>query len=300
MNLDFYKFYESKGHNSPVYCLSDYKQGQILSGGGEGWIAKWSVNDPENGHLVARIESSVFALYYCDDLSMIIAGDRHGGIHWIFEDGKVISKVVHDAEIYKIDRFENFIYTLDRAGWLTKWGVNSQKAVESLHLGPFSLRSFVLQADLRNALIGAGNGKIYVVDLDEIRVKNDFQVHSGTVFALACDEKFNIISGGKDAHIKLWKDGDFNAPSKDIPAHWFSVYAIKKHPSLPVIASCSRDKTIRIWYSETIEPILTLDYGKIQGHTRSVNDIIWSEDGKFLISAGDDCSIIFWQLEHIL
>ncbi len=300
MNLEFTKLIESKGHNSPVYCLSNYKERQIISGGGEGWIARWSLDHPENGVLIADVNNSIFSLTYLDDLDLIIAGDRNGGLHWIGNSGESIDKIVHDAEIFCICRVGKFVYTLGGNGWMVKWDIQGYKALQSIQICYDSLRSFLPHSDPRFASIGVGNGNIYTVDLDDFEVISQSTAHSGTVFSLELNNIGNVISGGKDAHLKLWSDLSTLELLKDIPAHWYAIYAIKLHPHLPIVATASRDKNIRIWSAETLEPILTLDYAKYQGHIRSVNDLIWSDDGELLISTGDDRSIIFWKLESRL
>jgi WD40 repeat protein len=56
------------------------------------------------------------------------------------------------------------------------------------------------------------------------------------------------------------------------------------------IASGSFDKTVRVWNSETGEPVGL----PLIGHTDSVNGVAFSPDGLQLISGSGDCTIRIW------
>ena len=55
------------------------------------------------------------------------------------------------------------------------------------------------------------------------------------------------------------------------------------------IASASDDATVRIWSSETGQHLFTYE-----GHTKSVNALAWSPDGKYIASGGDDKIVQVW------
>lgn len=298
MHIVAQKYFESQGHRSPVYCLSQYQIGTVISGGGEGWIIKWTEADPENGLLLASVGVSVFSIQYLPDADLIIAGDRNGFIHWIKSHGKSEGKFAHKGEVFGIHRIGDFVYTIGKDGFLVKWGIFNQSSIQSIRISKHTLRSFICNIDESTAFIGDGEGMVHLIDLNRFEVVNSFMAHYGTVFSLALNSEGNLISGGKDAHLKLWEtSADFRL-IVDHPAHWFSIYAIKEHPNLPIIATASRDKQIRIWESVNLDPILTLDYAKYQGHIRSVNALNWTENGEMLISTGDDAKIIFWKLNN--
>jgi WD40 repeat protein len=104
-----------------------------------------------------------------------------------------------------------------------------------------------------------------------------------------------MISGSRDAQLKVWNLPDYSLINT-IPAHLFSIYSIAFHPVLPYFATCSQDKSIKVWSSSDFKlyKILSNDKG-VDGHFHSINKMIWSEDGKYLISTGDDRQIKIWE-----
>lgn len=298
MDLVVKKHFESKGHRSPVYGLAHYVNGQILSGGGEGWITSWNIADPENGRLIAQADTSVFCLNYFEPAKLILAGDRNGVLYFIENTGNVVKKYAHQGEIFALNVVGEYLYSIGKDGWLVKWDLHRMDALQSIQLSYTSLRSFVHSEKSGKAYIGDSNGIVHILDLDTMASLLNFQAHDSTVFSLELNEQNKLISGGKDAHLRLWDTDKFTHPLVDHPAHWFSVYAIRRHPTLPVIATASRDKQIRIWNADNIEPILTLGYEKYQGHIRSVNNLLWTDNGRYLVSAGDDAVIIFWEFDY--
>ncbi|NUQ25376.1 MAG: hypothetical protein HUU34_15625 [Saprospiraceae bacterium] len=80
------------------------------------------------------------------------------------------------------------------------------------------------------------------------------------------------------------------------PAHWYTINHIALHPSGRWLATGSRDKTVKIWDAQSFELIKVLETIRDRGHVNSVNKVWWRPDGKQLVSAGDDRSMIIWEV----
>lgn len=105
----------------------------------------------------------------------------------------------------------------------------------------------------------------------------------------------SLISGGRDAQLKVWSLPDYQLIN-NIAAHMFSVYTIAFHPTQPYFATCSQDKSIKLWGSDDFKlyKILSLEKNT-EGHFHSINKLIWSSDGQYLISTGDDRQVMVWE-----
>jgi WD40 repeat protein len=85
---------------------------------------------------------------------------------------------------------------------------------------------------------------------------------------------------------------------QSIPAHLFSIYSIAFHPDLPYLATASRDKSIKIWDTETYSLKKTISIEKgYDSHRLSINKIIWEPIDNHLISVSDDKLMKIWRVE---
>lgn len=72
------------------------------------------------------------------------------------------------------------------------------------------------------------------------------------------------------------------------------VFAVDFDPLTDKFATCGGDNNVRVWRLATqIEYLSTLSR-----HTAAVNCVRWSPSGKYIASAGDDGSILIWELTN--
>jgi len=117
--------------------------------------------------------------------------------------------------------------------------------------------------------------------------------------SLSGDNK-TIASGDFDGIVKLWEQdakGNFSLPKTLVDkalknkAHLEGVYATAFSPNGQIIATASRDKTVKLWKRDgTLEQTLN-------GHTDGVNSVAFSPDGKFIATASRDQSVKLWTKE---
>ena len=104
-----------------------------------------------------------------------------------------------------------------------------------------------------------------------------------------------LLSGGWDGHLKLWNQD--RELEKSIPAHNYAIYSIVFSPDKKLLATGSRDKTIKIWNAINPEFPRSITFENLGGHQYSVNRLIWNEKSNSLISASDDKKIMIWSIE---
>lgn len=106
-----------------------------------------------------------------------------------------------------------------------------------------------------------------------------------------------LASCSSDLTIKLWDPADEYKNIRTLPGHDHSVSAVRFIPSgaagAPLsgnlLASASRDRSIRIWDVTTGYCLKTL-----RGHSDWVRDVAPSIDGRWLLSVGNDQSARLW------
>lgn len=128
--------------------------------------------------------------------------------------------------------------------------------------------------------------------------------------ALMLKKNYQIISASRDKSIKLWdfsdliNSEDFNftkisepftiddAKYSEIP-HDEEINMVKVSPNEKMIATCSYDKTIKI-FTKKLEEI-----GTLKGHRRAVMDISFSKYAKLIASTSSDKTVKVWNLSDM-
>ena len=108
-----------------------------------------------------------------------------------------------------------------------------------------------------------------------------------------------ILSGSRDAHLAAWQFSSLESSLlHTIPAHNFTINSMSYHADWQLLATASRDKTIKLWDAQQLRLLKVLDPQKaeMEAHTHSVNTLLWLDYNDLLISAGDDRTIMAWQM----
>jgi len=290
------------GHEASIFALCRYQDDtKFLSGAGDGWVAEWDLKAPENGRLIAQVDTQIFYLEYLPGQSTVVVGNMNGGVHWVplSQEGKASNIAHHEKGVFGILPLDNFVYTIGGQGLITRWNIHAQQAEESLRLSNQSLRSIAYCSQREELAIGASDNAIYILDAQKLQLKAKISgAHDNSVFSLQYTPEGNyLLSGGRDAHLKAWKmNGSSPVCEEAIPAHWYTINSIAFHPEGKWLATASRDKTIKIWDPKSLKLLKVLKMQRDGGHINSVNRLLWSPYRNTLISASDDRSIILWEV----
>jgi len=136
--------------------------------------------------------------------------------------------------------------------------------------------------------------------MSEPKLDRKCQGHHDTVSAINFSPTGRqIASGSMDSTIMIWNSsGEKNqsalSASKKSRAYRYedhkdAVYDLEFSPNGQLLASCSRDRTIRLWV-----PNVKGECTAWQAHTGAVRSVSFSPDGHKLLSASDDKSLKFW------
>ncbi len=133
--------------------------------------------------------------------------------------------------------------------------------------------------------------------------------HNDRVFGVSFSHDGRAIASvSQDCTVKIWNatngtllktlvdpnlSGDVSKHS-DCPAessHSDRAYSVSFSPDGQLIASGSRDKTVKIWRLDG-----TL-LGVLEGHTDRVNSVAFSPDGRLIVSGSDDKMVKLWNIK---
>jgi centriolar protein POC1 len=103
-----------------------------------------------------------------------------------------------------------------------------------------------------------------------------------------------VISSSNDGLILAWGLRPNARPNK-FQGHTGAVTDVAINDRGTLIASCSRDHTVRIWENNAQAKDLTQN-SKLK-HSGPVKSIAFNSDGSLLVSAGDDKLVKIWDVE---
>ena len=297
------------GHQNPVYALANSDNAEtFFSAGNDKGVVEWSLETMAFVKIKMPVQSSVYALHYFRNL--LFVGERSGAftVYDLNKEEIVIRINAHLKPIFDIKtvKSKNELITTGEDGAVAVWSLKDYKEIYRFQAAYDTVRSIAISPDETEIAFGCKDHLVKIYNLADYSVKQNLESHSLPVTSLAYhpDKKY-FISGSRDAQLKVWSisqpeiyGGKYEL-QETIPAHMFTIYDIVFHPIQPIFATSSQDKSIKIWDAENFKLIKILSLEKINvGHSHSINKMMWSNNGQYLISTGDDRKVIVWEMEN--
>ncbi|MFM9947546.1 MAG: WD40 repeat domain-containing protein [Saprospiraceae bacterium] len=289
------------GHNASIFALcKGAETNTFLSGAGDGWMVEWHIQNPDLGRLLAKTDTQIFSMILLPEQQKIVAGDMNGGVHWVdLRQPERTRDIAHHGKgVFGILHAGDFVYTIGGDGILTKWSANEGRSLESLHLSNQSLRSIDYSKARNELAIGGSDNNIYLLNASTFEIRQTLlRAHDNSVFSVRYHPNApGLLSGGRDAHLKLWDLDRLSSPLFNQPAHLFTINDICFPRDSSWFATASRDKTIKIWDAQSFQLLKVLDTIRSGCHVNSVNALLYLAESGVLVSCSDDKSIILWEV----
>lgn len=300
------KLHTLKGHKEGVYALSHGpKPVDFFSGAGDGMVVRWNLEDAENGKVIAKVSASVYAIHYEPERNNLIIGENYEGLHVINLDTKkeLAAVRITGSAIFDIKTYQEKIIVASGDGIINILNYQKLTVQKQLKESKQSARSIAINPLTKEMAVGFSDHKIRIYDLKTYTLKYEIEAHTNSVFTLTYSPDYQwLLSGSRDAHLKVWDVNTHYRMHVSIVAHMYCVNHIAFSPDGKYFASCSMDKTIKIWDSAQFKLLKVIDKARHAGHATSVNRLLWSRYGNEnhknpLISASDDRSISVWQVD---
>ncbi len=287
------------GHSDPIYALSSAQDNNIFySSGGDGYVTAWNSLDPKNGSLLARVPNSVYSIADAGDNSIII-GHNYDGIHVLNTTNKKETGTLKltDKQIFDIRILNDTAYVGTGDGSLITVDIKSLTIINQKTFSNKSLRSIAISTDESTIALGFSDNFIRIVQSESLEQVSEFEAHANSIFSLRYLSNMPyLLSGSRDAYLRVWDVSKNYHKHHECIAHMWAINDIAESPDGKLFVTCSMDKTIKIWDTQSFKLLRVIDHERDGGHTSSVNKILWLANNR-VISASDDRTINVWSIE---
>ena len=274
------------------------KPSEFFSGSGDGMIAHWNLEYPENGDLIAKLPNSVYALHYRRKEDILIAGHNYEGIHLLNWKNKkeLASLKLTVAAIFDIQELQDFLLVASGDGTINMVDLSTLTVVARNKASEKSARTIAVSEKTGEIAVGFSDNFIRIFD-EKLSLKQEWQAHQNSVFTL----KFSpdgewLMSGSRDARLKVWDVNKAYGQAGEVVAHMYAINHIEFSPGGKHFVTCSMDKSIKVWDARALKLLKVIDRARHAGHGTSVNKLLWTDYHQQLLSASDDRSISVWQI----
>lgn len=191
----------------------------------------------------------------------------------------------------------NWLYTASEDGSIKIWDFNTHKAQRTYEQRS-GVNSVALHPNQSEIIAGYDNGLLCLWDL----ATNTYRTGVNTEdtirsVQIAGDASFGVVANNS-GQVSLWDiDGEkFNILNR-VQAHNTYITKCVLSTEGKLLATCSADKTVKIWQINTSneDDMLTLDKTLI-GHKMWVWDAAFTVERSFIATCSTDCTAKLWEV----
>lgn len=285
-----------KGHNNPIYSIcADKNDKKFYTAGNDKGIVEWDLNELKFSRIVCPIQHSVYALVTHPLKDILYAGDSKGNLLQVdLLSGNIETFAFSQAPIFDLKINEKGeLWILHQNGFIVKFDTENSLKIAEKHVFLSKFRSFDLDIHTSEIITGDYEGNVYILD-SQLELISQRKVAESSITSIKKDSQ-QLWIGNRDAEIAAL-NSTLDKEVSWVP-HMFAIYDIKMHPTLPLMATSSRDKDVKIWSLDDYKLKRSISITKeLPAHQLSVNKIVWMNEDT-LISVGDDRMVLVWDVQ---
>ena len=300
------KLHTLRGHRDCIYTLAAGAEPHIFySAGGDGLVVRWNLNDPEQGKVVAKVPTSVYALCYDRERNWLVVGQNYEGIHVVnLETGQEQDSVkTGKAALFDIQRHADSLLVATGEGEVLVIDYDTLAIKQRLQDSRQRARSIALNPDAHELAVGYSDHSVRIYDTTNYALKQTVAGHTNSVFTTRYTPDYQfLVTAGRDAHLKIWDVRKNYQLTESIAAHMYAINYVDFSYDGQYFATGSMDKSVKVWDATRFRLLKVIDKARHAGHGTSVNRVLWlpttTGEQRTLVSASDDRTISVWNLQE--
>jgi WD40 repeat protein/predicted Ser/Thr protein kinase len=294
------------GHTGPVVGLAFATGGLRLAsfsseatrwGGGDGTVRLWDVDPSATLPVLRGHKRAIYPVALSPDGRWIASGDADGEVRlWDAVTGEPCAKPLPHPHIVQSLAWSHdgtWLVTTNPTGdRLRIWDAATARVRKKI-IGPASDASFVtVSPDGRRVAVttfdSSNKERLRVVEIASGECL--FSVGGGAL-SYSPDGRWLAVRAPNEKTVLLL-DARTHEEAARFSGHDDRVWSAAFSPDSRLLASCSRDRTVRVWQVGSGE------CRELRGHTNEVFTAAFHPDGKRLATGGRDRAVWLWDLER--
>lgn len=276
-SINVNRLYALTGHRDCVYSIATGRNfNEIYSAGGDGLVVHWNLKTPDLGEVIAKLESSIYAIHFVDSMNMLVVAQNFNGLHFIdpLLRKELTSLKISDNYIFDLSSHENKLFVAVGNGSVKVVDLTDFQIIKSLNHSDKSARCIAINKKQNELAVGYSDNFIRVFDLRSYALKQEWLAHENSIFTLQYHPDGNLLlSGSRDARLRVWNANEEYLKMNEIVAHMYTINHIAFSPDTKHFVTCSMDKSIKVWDSQEFKLLKVIDKARHAGHGTSVNKL---------------------------
>ncbi|GAB4339278.1 MAG: hypothetical protein OHK0038_18380 [Flammeovirgaceae bacterium] len=301
--INVQKIHTFTGHRDSIYTIEKGEnERSFFSSGADGMVVRWFLDKPNEGELIAKVPNTVYALKFISELNALYIGQNQEGIHWIDINQKkeIRSLKLTSQAIFDLQFVDGKLWIAEGLGKIQVVDVEKWSVISQMTHSQASVRTLAHNPLTKEMAAGYSDFCIRIFSTTDFTLKKEFLAHKNSVFTLKYSPDYqHLLSGSRDAHLKIWNVQQDYTLKEAIVAHLFTINHLEYRKDGRFFATCSKDKSIKVWSSANFKLLKVIDKARHAGHGTSVNKLLWL-GSEYLASCSDDRNISIWKLEFLV
>ena len=284
----------SELNKANIYALEEKNDSQFFSGDELGRVILWCAKTMKNIKEIAKVRGSVYALAYDSEQEILYVGSNNDGIYQINLNDNKCHYVPLPKQIYDIKIHKKNIWIALGDGEIIQF---SNPLKMELNNRVSTKRARSIAPYLNKIIVGYSDHMIRIHNDETLNTEKELKGHTHSVFSVRVHPSGKYLASvGRDAKLNIWDTNADYCLRESIMAHLYTINDISFRKDGKYFATVSMDKTIKIWNAHNFQLLKVIDKDRYNGHSHSINKVLWLKFQNLLVTCSDDKSIFVWDI----